>query len=245
MQIQLLLLAALLVAGALAAKSYARRHGLDWQRLRIRLLMGGLIALLILLMASGRLHWLLALLGSAFAFLRATLPYAGWVSRLARGAGLGGGRSQGAAGGPAGTGGQSQVRTRYLRMYLDHASGEMDGEILEGARTGRRLSSLSEPELMSLLRECRARDPDSAQLLETFLDRRLGPGWRQGQSDDPGRGGPLSREQALRILGLDAAAGREEILAAYRRLMQRVHPDRGGSSHLAEQINEAKRVLLD
>ena len=52
-------------------------------------------------------------------------------------------------------------------------------------------------------------------------------------------------EQAKAVLGLenadlDAAA----VSAAHRRLMQRVHPDKGGSALLAQQLNEAKRVLL-
>ena len=52
-------------------------------------------------------------------------------------------------------------------------------------------------------------------------------------------------EQARAVLGLenadlDAAA----VIEAHRRLMQRVHPDKGGSALLAQQLNEAKRVLL-
>lgn len=54
----------------------------------------------------------------------------------------------------------------------------------------------------------------------------------------------LSPEQAREILGLGPSPTRDEIIAAHRRLMQKIHPDRGGSTYLAQQLNEAKRILL-
>ena len=46
-------------------------------------------------------------------------------------------------------------------MTLDVDSGDMDGEILEGPHTGRRLSELSLDQLRDVLRHCRARDEES------------------------------------------------------------------------------------
>jgi curved DNA-binding protein CbpA len=43
---------------------------------------------------------------------------------------------------------------------------------------------------------------------------------------------------------LQPGASREDIQAAYRRLIQRVHPDHGGSSYLAARLNQARDVLL-
>ena len=57
--------------------------------------------------------------------------------------------------------------------------------------------------------------------------------------------GTLSREEACEILGVPADADADQIRAAHRRLMQRMHPDRGGSDYLASRINAAKRRLLD
>jgi hypothetical protein len=54
----------------------------------------------------------------------------------------------------------------------------------------------------------------------------------------------LDRTEALQILGLDESASRDDIINAHRRLIQKVHPDRGGSDYLAARINLAKDILL-
>ena len=54
----------------------------------------------------------------------------------------------------------------------------------------------------------------------------------------------MSRAEALSVLGLAEGASDEDIKAAHRRLIQRVHPDAGGSADLAARINRAKDVLL-
>jgi hypothetical protein len=55
----------------------------------------------------------------------------------------------------------------------------------------------------------------------------------------------LSEREAREVLGLGLAPSREDIIEAHRRLMQKVHPDVGGSTYLARQLNEAKKVLLE
>lgn len=79
--------------------------------------------------------------------------------------------------------------------------------------------------------------------------RRKDPGSDGGQKQekrqaDPPRGGAMSRAEALSILGLDEGAGEADIRAAYKRLMQKVHPDVGGSNRLAQLLGEAKDALL-
>lgn len=154
-----------------------------------------------------------------------------------------------AARGPT-SGQTSEVTTRFLRMVLDHDSGAMDGEVLEGAFVGRRLEELDEAELFALWRECRTADAQSAAVLEAFLDRTLGEAWREAAGAEAGRTGAgaaeaMSREDAYAILGLAPGASADEVREAHHRLMQKVHPDHGGSNYLAAKINRAKELLLE
>ena len=55
----------------------------------------------------------------------------------------------------------------------------------------------------------------------------------------------MNEAVALEILGLNQGATREEVVLAHRRLMQKMHPDRGGSDYLAKKINAARDFLLE
>jgi len=54
----------------------------------------------------------------------------------------------------------------------------------------------------------------------------------------------MSLDQARAILGVNPGATRAEIDAAYRHLIRRAHPDQGGTSGLAAQINAARDRLV-
>ena len=55
----------------------------------------------------------------------------------------------------------------------------------------------------------------------------------------------MDRAQACAVLGLDdTELDKAAVIKAHRRLMQHIHPDKGGSALLAQQLNEAKRLLL-
>lgn len=148
----------------------------------------------------------------------------------------------------------STVETDWLRMHLDHTTGALDGDVRRGRFSGRSLGSLGLSDLFELLVDCEREDPRAVALLETYLDRRQ-PDWReglgrqQGTDDRRGEHGPgpssaMDEATAWSVLGLDPGASAEEIKAAHRRLMTRLHPDHGGSDYLAAQLNQAKDLLL-
>ena len=55
----------------------------------------------------------------------------------------------------------------------------------------------------------------------------------------------MSKAEACAILGVKTDASREEVQAAWKRLMARTHPDQGGSEGLAARVNAARDCLLD
>ncbi len=160
-------------------------------------------------------------------------------------------RSSQPIGGPFGGGGgagqTSHITTDTLEMELDHDSGQIRGRVLKGIFEGRRIERLKPAELALLWQDVRVDDPQSAQLIEAYLDAAY-PSWREdvqrGEQDMRGPDGRMSREEAYEILGVDEGASEAEIRRAHRELMLKFHPDRGGSTYLASKINEAKEVLL-
>lgn len=134
----------------------------------------------------------------------------------------------------------SRVRSAHLEMTLDHATGNIDGRILIGKRQGQFLSHLELSELLQYRTEVQP-DEESVNLFDTFLDS-THPGWRAENA--PPHSTQLTRDEAYKLLGLEAGASEEDIREAYHRLIKRVHPDRGGSAALTAQITEARDRLL-
>lgn len=158
-----------------------------------------------------------------------------------------------AAHGPS-PGKRSQITTRHLRMELDHDSGSLDGEILDGPLSGKWLSQLSRDDHLYVLDACRVDDPEGERVMEAFLDRRHGAQWRQQQGSGRSSGGggsardsgdgPMSADEAYAILGLRPGATADAIREAHRNLIRKLHPDLGGTDWLAARINQAKETLL-
>jgi hypothetical protein len=202
----------------------------------IKLGLGVALVVVVVLALAGKMHWigvaatglLVALRQLAPALLRFSPMLA---SKLGQ-----------AAPKPGQT---STVATEILSMQLDHDSGELQGEVLQGHYEGWRLADMDRDQLHELFTYCRAHDADSVQLLQSYLQQRF-PGeqdFGEQRTTQESPGG-MSRKEALAILGLEDPADDEDIVAAHRKLIQKLHPDRGGNDYLAAKINQAKDFLL-
>ena len=141
----------------------------------------------------------------------------------------------------------SRVRAPFIEMELDHDTGAMRGTILAGRHQGARWIRSRLSTLLGLLPEF---DADSRALLAAYLDRRE-PGWREhaqeGATAGTGRGPQRQNDRGGGLSDSWPCAGGERRRTSAGRtatLMKKLHPDQGGSTYLAAQINEAKEVLL-
>jgi DnaJ domain len=146
----------------------------------------------------------------------------------------------------------SRIDTKYLRMALDHDTGALDGLVLAGKHRDKLLSKLTLEQLLEVREDCLAEDAEGVPLIEAYLDRIHGAGWRSADSSQRSSDNTsskrastaMTREEALQVLGLAPGASDAEIREAYHSLIQKLHPDHGGSDYLAAKVNQARDVLL-
>lgn len=190
-------------------------------------LLWGVVAAVLLGVVTGRMHWVGAIVAAFIPFLRfglrsalRILPF--WISR---------------------TGGVAPFRTDFLDLKIHIQKMQIIGTVIKGQFTGRDISQLSEADLQSLEAEVKDRDVKSYYLIRFIRQRRNGDS-AQGFSNSPPPFSQPARDEALQILGLSGNPSREDIIAAHRRLINKLHPDRGGSDFLAARVNQARDVLL-
>ena len=192
--------------------------------------------ILILLAATGRIHWVGAAIGAMIPFVRRTIPfllrYFPLIQRYVR--------TQPQQGPAANN--ISEVKTAILSMTLDHDSDRLQGDVISGPFAGQSLDGLDLEQLQTLMGYCHQQDKDSAKLLMSYLNHRFGSQWQT--SPPPDGNGNLTEESAYAVLGLQRGASKAEVVQAHRKMMQKVHPDRGGGGYLAAQINQAKDILI-
>ena len=194
------------------------------------------VLFVLFLTVTGRLHWIGAALTGALVLLRQLLPLIirfipTWLSY--RGSSIGSSSSK-----------TSTVASRFLRMNLDHETGKMSGQVLEGEFEHWELDEMERSQLESLLSYCSKNDADSARLLESYFTQRFPDESFDNQQSYSESSSQMQRAEALSILGLEGEPDSEAIVNAHRHLMQKLHPDRGGNDYLAAKINQAKDILL-
>lgn len=241
MVLRLLILIGILIALFLALRWFTRSSPAAVSKALRRLGLAALVALGLWLVLTGKLAGLFAVAaGLAPWVMRALRLHSLWKSV---------GQMGGARTAQASPGNRSSVDTRFFRMSLDHDTGQLDGEILEGPGTGSLLSQVNFEQAMDLWSRAQV-DPPSAQVLESWLDRTW-PDWREKAGTGPrdekpaATTGAMSRDEAWEILGLQPDSSADDVKAAHRRLMRMVHPDHGGSTWLASRINQARDLLLE
>lgn len=207
--------------------------------------------ILLLLVATGRVHWISAVIAASIPLFRSLAPL---LVKLAPHLHQSYQKSRfQKPDEDQSTPQHSTVTTFYLKMTLSHTTGEIDGHVLKGSLTGHKLSDLNEDQLRTLLSEITQEDEDGLTLLNTYLQQRFGEQVEErftqqhNQQQSSSRRSDTSRmstAEAREILGVSANATAEEISRAYRKLMQKLHPDRGGNAYLAAKVNCAKDTLL-
>ena len=193
------------------------------------------VVLLSVLVLTGRLNWLIAAIGALLPLLpRLARFFIGvWPTILPYFKRYQQNR-------------QSTMTTQFIHLKIDLLSGEFQGEVLKGSFEGQKLQEMSLEQIMLLLDQCKQEDAESAALLMAYLDRQH-TGWSKGESESYGENmsdSIMSDKQARDILGITETASEKDIIKAHKRLMQKMHPDRGGSDYLAQQINKARDTLL-
>jgi len=183
------------------------------------------------LVLSGRMHWLGAVIAAIIPVAKALFIWGSRALPLLRMAG----RFKSTP---------SQFRTQSLLVTINFANGQISGEILTGDFAGKQLSELSSDELQALMEQLKNTDRESYILLQAYLLRSGSSNYQSSDSYQPNNYTELSGNEAYEVLGLPTTASKDEVIKAHKRLMQRLHPDRGGSDYLAAKINAAKDKLI-
>jgi preprotein translocase subunit Sec63 len=138
----------------------------------------------------------------------------------------------------------SQFRTQSLVVTINFASGQLTGEIISGDLAGKQLSELSSDEIKTLSKQLKENDKESYILLQAYLIRSGSTDEQFANNFKADNYTEISKAEAYEVLGISADSSQEEVIKAHKRLMQRLHPDRGGSDYLAAKINAAKDLLI-
>lgn len=147
----------------------------------------------------------------------------------------------------ASSGGNASFRSQYLHITVNVTNGQMQGTVLKGEFAEQPLSHLTDEQLQQLLAFFNTTDKKSYYLLNAYIRSKGFSSYHQNDThghQPPASQSGLSRAEALEILGLSSTPTKSDIIAAHRRLISKLHPDKGGSDYLAARVNQARDLLL-
>ena len=214
--------------------SYHRYKSLAPQQKRswlIKFALYGTAGVLLAAVATGRMHWLGAVAAGALAMGKFGLRFLPLLRFF---------NVKGLLGNPV-------FNTPFLSVRLDIDSGNLSGEVLEGPHAGIAIEQLSPSMLKELLAHYENKDKRSYYLIRVLMQRQNANAHQQKQQhyevSQP------SKDEAILILGLENTVKERQltkgdVIQAHRKLIQKLHPDRGGNDYLAARINQAKDTLL-
>ena len=205
----------LIIIAILIVLLLIRWIGLQPKGRRLRYYLYLIAALLIAMALTGKLHWFVAIGGVALPLIIKLFSILRWTPFLL----------------------SLYQRIKLGRnSYDSFKSATTSPELIQSLL--QRLAGLDEREMRTLIEVLRRKDPQAASFVEAYFNRR--PHNTQ-QTASPKN---ITTKEAYKILGLEVGASREQIIDAHRKLMQKFHPDRGGTPYMAAMINDAKHILL-
>lgn len=160
--------------------------------------------------------------------------------------------------------GQASVNTALFHMRLDHQTGKISGSVRKSRYLTPKLDHLADLLLDNLDTEtlgqlyvaAQACPDDSLAVYEAYLQSRFGQTWQESvlkSQADPhnehthqqaSQSSNLTIDEAWAILGLSPGAPKDQVISRHKSLIQKLHPDRGGSNYLTVRINQARDLLL-
>ena len=232
MIVRLFLFAAIIGAGWIFYQYLCTLDPANRKKVIIKYTLWILIALTVLAVVTGRMHWLgivfaaaLGLLRFGFTAIIRVLPFLKIM-------------------GASGHFKSPVFKTPYLEAEFDLSQGTIEGKITDGPCAGKMISALTSEELDQLANHYKELDKRSYYLILVVKQRRSGHYSQTGKGGNYQDAGTPTIAESLQILGLKENPSKQEIIQAHRRLIQKLHPDRGGNNYLASRINLAKDILI-
>ncbi|SMF29175.1 hypothetical protein SAMN02745866_01880 [Alteromonadaceae bacterium Bs31] len=238
MFIRLIIALALLMVLFYLMARYRRLPENKRRQWMIKVAVGAFVAVMLLGVVSGKMHWLGGLLAAVvgfakfgFSFMVRVLPFL----RILGNQGFG----------------NPVFSTEFLKVQINLGQNSITGAVIKGPYKDSALESLNDQQLAELEEHYKNLDNRSYYLIRVIRQRMGGGrGQQQNHSQQDYRSvSDPSYDEALQILGLEEYVGKaqpekDRVVKAHRRLMQKLHPDHGGNDYLASRVNVAKEIVL-